>query len=153
MRFLPLIFLPLITTLLIACPFDSTRNKPMLKYNPAEFYDGPALKMAEVIRNRDHAVLPTLVISQIQWVNSTGQKGFPLLAWTMGHDDLVAAEILLKAGANPNVTFPFGNGKMSLVSLAASMKNPGFLDLLLANGASPAGVVDTEPSTFFSRKG
>ena len=97
MRFLPLIFLPLITTLLIACPFDSTRNKPMLKYNPAEFYDGPALKMAEVIRNRDHAVLPTLVISQIQWVNSTGQKGCPLLAWTMGHDDLVAAEILLKA--------------------------------------------------------
>ena len=125
----------------------------MLKYNPAEFYDGPARKMAEAIRSRDHAVLPTLVNSQIHWVNSTGQKGFPLLAWTMGHDDLVATEILLKAGANPNVTFPFGNGKMSLVSLAASMESAGFLDLLLANGANPEGVVDTEPPTFFSRKG
>ena len=136
----------------MARPLGSTRNKPMLKYKSAEFYDGPALKMADAIRSRDHQILRTLVISQAQSVNSTGQKAFPILVWPMGHNDLGAAEILLKAGANPNVTFPFGEGKMSLISLAVSTENAGFLDLLLANGASPAGVVGTEPPLFSAVK-
>ncbi len=85
----------------MARPLGSTRNKPMLKYKSAEFYDGPVLKMADAIRSRDHHILRTLVTSQAQWVKSPGQKGFPILVCAMGHDDLLAAEILLKSGANP----------------------------------------------------
>jgi ankyrin repeat protein len=41
---------------------------------------------------------------------------------------------------------------MSLISLAASMENPGFIALLLAYRANPAGVPDTEPPLFSAVK-
>lgn len=152
MRFLYLLFLLLTLTITTTFQAEAAQNKPMFKYNPADFYSGSALKMAEAIRRKDHTTLRTLVSSQPEVVNSTGQKNFPILVWAMGHDDLAATEILLKAGANPNVTFPVGNWKMSLIGLAASMENARFLDLLLVNGANPAGVVETEPPLFSAIK-
>jgi ankyrin repeat protein len=124
----------------------------MLKYDPADFYTGPALKMAEAVRRQDYVTLRALAVGHPNAIDSTGQKGLPLLAWTMGHDDPAAAEILLRAGARPDVTFPFGDWKMSLISLAASMENPGFIALLLAYRANPAGVPDTEPPLFSAVK-
>jgi ankyrin repeat protein len=125
---------------------------PLLHQTPADYYAGPALDMAQAIRSRDHAGLESLCRSHPASASSTGLSGLPLLVWAMRHNDPASTEILLKAGASVDVTFPYGNWRMSAVSLAAGMENPLFLDLLLAWRANPAGLPDTEPPLFTAIK-
>jgi len=150
LRFL-LVLLPLLTSARCSPP-DTTMTSPMLRYDPADLYFGPALQMAEAVRRRDHGALRSLTGSHPGDVDSTGHRGIPLLAWAIGHDDPTATEILLRAGADPNVTLPIGEWKMSLVSLAASAEDPRFLGLLLAHRADPNGVAGTEPPLFSAVK-
>ena len=146
----------LITALALALtrcnPSPMTQDSSMLRHDPADVYQGPALGLAEAIRRGGHGGLRTLAASHRDAVDSTGMKGIPLLAWAIGHDDPTATEILLSAGADPNVTFPIGAWKMSLVSLAASAQDPRFLASLLRHGADPGGLPDTEPPLFSAIK-
>lgn len=155
-----MILRPLSLILLLASAIFSTRctqsamkqANPMLDQNPADHYTGAALEMAEAIRRKNHAALQSLAESNKQAVSSEGIKGMPLLVWAMGHNDAASAEILLRAGARPDVTFPYGNWKMSAIGLASGAEDPRFLQLLLAHKANPNGAGDTEPPIFTAIK-
>lgn len=150
-RVLLLAFLPLL--LLTRCsPSDMDPTNPILRHDPSELYFGDALQLAAAIRRGERSTLRDLVRSHPDAVNDQGRQHLPLLAWAIGHRDPEAVEILLSAGANPNTTMPFGAGKMSMVSLAASAEDPRFLDLLLAYRADSAGLPDTEPPLFTAIK-
>lgn len=146
------VLLPLLLFFTRCSSPDMDPNNPLLRHDPAELYSGEALQLATAIRQGAHPTLRDLVRSHPAAVHDGGRQNLPLLAWAIGHRDPESVEILLKAGADPNTTMPFGTWRMSLVSLAASAEDPRFLDLLLAHRADPAGLPDTEPPLFTAIK-
>jgi ankyrin repeat protein len=78
-------------------------------------------------------------------VDSPGQGGLTPLLFALMKRNVRAMDILLAAGADPNLKVENGH---SALSLASGMEDPALLKLLLSRGGDPKTFVGQRPATF-----
>jgi ankyrin repeat protein len=91
------------------------------------------MQLIEFVKQGDHNGLRTL-LDEKKDVNVTQPDGSTSLAWAVYNDDLVAMDLLIKAGANPDLANEYG---VTPLSLACSNRNPAAVERLLDAGANP----------------
>ena len=69
-------------------------------------------------------------------VNGRSEDGSTALLWAAHWNDLQTAELLVRAGANPNAA---NDLRMTPLSQACTNGSAAFVNLLLTAGANPAG--------------
>src|ERR1700722_8630808 len=89
--------------------------------------------LIEAVQNDDHAALAALLMKHVE-VNAREDDGATALDWAATRCNLEIAAMLLKAGANPNLTNEQGIGPLYL---AIANGYPAMVQLLLAKGADP----------------
>jgi hypothetical protein len=103
------------------------------------FAEPVQVKLAEAVA-RGKADQIGELIKQGADVNAKGRDGMMPLFWAMGKNSLKGFEILLRHGANPNVT---AEGLIkderppSVMELAAMAEDPEYLRLVLKHGGNP----------------
>ena len=86
-----------------------------------------------VVRTSDHQALRELIASGID-VSTPQGDGATALHWAAHHGDLVAADLLLEAGAGPDTTNDLGATPLWVAATSASLP---VVERLLAAGADP----------------
>lgn len=153
-RLASLLMQVVIILLLCSCPPMKADN-PLLKYSPADFYEGAALKAAQAIRAGDISALNSALKTGPDVAKSRGLKNLPLLAWAIGHDNKAAFDALLKAGAPADDFMLVNDARMSMLTLATGGTEPHYFNALLAYKANPNGLPESEPplfTAFYSHK-
>jgi ankyrin repeat protein len=79
-------------------------------------------------------------VTQRADVNVRSADGSTALLWAAHWNDLATAELLLRAGADPNAANDF---KMTPLSQACTNGNAGLVELLLKSGANPSTPIAT----------
>lgn len=88
-------------------------------------------RLADAAMKRDTAAIKSLVAQKID-VNAPGSDGTPALHWVVRADDVVDAQLLLKAGANPKLPNRYG---VTPLALASANGNAAMIALLIEAGA------------------
>lgn len=130
-------------------------DNPLLKYSPADFYEGAALQAAKAIRADDMPALAAALKTRPDVAKSKGLKHLPLLAWAVGHENKAAFDLLLKAGAPVDDFMLVNDARMSMLTLATGATEPHYFNALLAHKANPNGLPESEPplfTAFYSHK-
>jgi ankyrin repeat protein len=94
---------------------------------------GSDLRLIEAVQNQDEPQVRAL-LSQHLDVNARSGDGSTALLWAAHWNDLEAARLLIRAGANVNAANDF---RMSPLSQACTNGSAAFVDLLLKGGANP----------------
>jgi len=89
------------------------------------------LRLAEAVKNKDHAALRAL-LQQHADVNGAQTDGTTALAWAAHWDDLEAADLLIGAGANASAANDYG---VTALSLACTNGSAAMVEKLLKAGA------------------
>lgn len=89
--------------------------------------------VADAAMNRDFAVVKTLITKRAD-VKSSQRDGTTALHWAAYWDNVEAADLLLKAGANPMAANRLG---ATPLFIAAESGSPSMVSRLLAAGADP----------------
>src|SRR6185295_18565472 len=89
--------------------------------------------LIDAARNDDRASVAALLGQRVD-VNAREGDGTTALAWAATRSNTGIAELLLKAGANPDLTNELGIGPLSLAITNGSM---AMMRLLVSNGANP----------------
>lgn len=101
------------------------------------FGDPRLAKLAHAACTGDADQVAALIKSGVP-VDGRGYKGFTPLTWALQCKSLVGMEALLKGGANPNLAGGEGLGSYATLQLAARLREPSYLKLLLKYGANPS---------------
>jgi ankyrin repeat protein len=95
--------------------------------------------LIEAAKSQDTAMIRALLAKKPD-VNARGTDGSTALLWLAHRNDAEAAELVLNAGADPNLANEY---KMTPLSQACLNGNPAFVRLLLKNGAKPNTPIGT----------
>jgi ankyrin repeat protein len=96
-------------------------------------------ELVEAARARDQQKVRTLLDRRTD-VNVQAADGATALLWTAHWNDLEIADLLLRAGANPNTANDF---RITPLSLACTNGNAALVDRLLKAGANPNTAIAT----------
>src|SRR6266542_2479218 len=94
---------------------------------------GNSGQLFEAARSDDRSAVARLIHEGAD-VSAREQDGATARGWAAMRSSIAVAELLLKAGANPNLTNELGLGPLSLAITNGSV---AIADLLLNNGADP----------------
>lgn len=111
----------------------SAGEKPILVMKPDEiFIDFGPRRLAEAAKRGDRDLINKLVDEGVD-VNARGKYGVTPIFSALQCGSLEGMKVLLKRGADPNAIWETGD---SVVHIAAGMKDPQFLRMLLDHGGS-----------------
>lgn len=104
------------------------------RVNLQDFYqERGAIELAEAAADGNVRRIEVLMASG-ENINNIGKDGMTPLLWALMAKNKVGIRRLLELGASPNIAIKSGD---SVVSLAAAMESPDFLNLILAHGGDP----------------
>ena len=93
----------------------------------------PDLRLVEAVKNRDRATVSALLKQSVD-VNAAQLDGTTALAWAAWWDDLETADLLFRAGANPDTANDYG---VTPLSMACTNGSAAMVDKLLRARANP----------------
>src|SRR6478735_2337183 len=91
---------------------------------------GADLRLVDAARTQETAVVKSLVGAKAD-VNAKASDGSTALLWAAHWDDLTSGELLIAAGADPNIANEYG---MTPLSQACTNASAGFVRLLMKSG-------------------
>jgi ankyrin repeat protein len=97
-------------------------------------HDATPLLMS-LFRGQDEAT--RLLLARGADPNVRGAEGDSPLRWSVQHDDLATAALLLRSGAGTTIDEPGGPTGANALGMAAKRLNVPMIELLLAHGADP----------------
>jgi ankyrin repeat protein len=107
---------------------------------------GTDVRLADAVQARDANAARALLQQHVE-VNAPQRDGTTALHWATHWDDLDLVDLLLRAGANPNVVNDLGVPPLSLACTNGSAK---VVARLLAGGADPDGALRTGESALMT---
>jgi uncharacterized protein len=91
------------------------------------------LRLVEAVKNRDRTTVRSLLEQHVN-VNAAQPDGTTALAWAANRDDLETADLLIRAGAKPDLANEYG---VTPLSLACTNRSAAMVEKLLTAGADP----------------
>ncbi len=137
----------------LACQQETRMTNPIYRHQPNEFFTGPALPVAQAIRQNDTLALTKLLQAHSVDPNYVGKEGMSFCLWAYEHQFVGCLRVLVQQGANINQTIRLKSHKTGnfynthLINIAAVGPSDTVLLALLKLGANPSlKEQDSEPT-------
>ncbi len=137
----------------LACQQETRMTNPIYRHQPNEFFAGPALPVAQAIRQNDTLTLTKLLQAHSVDPNYVGKEGMTFCLWAYEHQFIGCLEVLVQQGADINQTIRLKSPKTGnfynthLINIAAVGPSDAVLLALLKLGANPSlKEQDSEPT-------